>query len=834
MSFNCNGLTHTKHQQVRSLLAQHDVDVLCLQELKSAQARALSFPGYAVFTHKRCVPRSHSHNVYRGGGIATVVKSSLSAHKHYTSTDTTQERLDVRITDTHTSFLVVNVYDPPIGGGQDTRSRSSHPPTPLPHGDNIIVAGDFNAHHPLWDSNHASTADGERLVEWASLHCMKVWNDPDTPTFIKDTQTSQQRSSPDVMFTHDTWADAGSWEVLGDWGSDHVPQLLTLHTQITTNKHTPRKQWQWHKANWPAFFDEMERWGRKATGWTDPHHSAHRYANCIVRACTKSVPLFCPSTRSDHTQHTTDEKKRELFEKKMEECTADKNVVPLFRILRSLSGSRVREHNVPLSPDDLGRHFSDTCASQGQQRLTQVTTPPYVPCRLEQDFSCFELKTALSQMCAKKAPGPDGIHTEMLKHLGPDGRAGLLHLINLSWCTGVVPQRWREARISPLLKPDKDPLQVTSYRPISLTSHIAKLTERLVADRVQYLVECPSSPVTPLHEAQVGYRKLRSAEENLAFVTQTCENAKAQGKVAVCVFVDFTKAFDTVSRTAIVDKLTSMHFPPRYVRWINNFLCHRQAAVQVRGHNSKLYDHEEGVPQGSVLAPFLFNVIMDELACVLSSRFSSFLDFTLFADDLSLVVTGDDHTSAVARAQQVISTLESVVGMYNLLISRSKTHAMFVCTPQKRTSLTQLPPLTFSDAEEIKWVSHTKYLGLVLDEDFSFVPHVKDLKVRYLKRIALMQALSGTTWGCSAHLLRSVYLTFVLPIVLYGFHVYGHAAPVAAFEELETAHHTALRVITGCPKTTPITLLLWEANLHSLQFYRAQLAVHHKIGRAHV
>ena len=85
---------------------------------------------------------------------------------------------------------------------------------------------------------------------------------------------------------------------------------------------------------------------------------------------------------------------------------------------------------------------------------------------------------------AKKAPGPDGICSKQLTHLGPAARDTLLQLVNRTWLHGTIPSDWRRAIISPIPKAGKNPKEVASYRPIALTSNVAKLAERMVAARL--------------------------------------------------------------------------------------------------------------------------------------------------------------------------------------------------------------------------------------------------------------------------------------------------------------------------------------------------------------
>ena len=117
----------------------------------------------------------------------------------------------------------------------------------------------------------------------------------------------------------------------------------------------------------------------------------------------------------------------------------------------------------------------------------------------------------------QESPGPDNICAEHLKHLGTVAKALLLRTINQSWLKGEVPADCRRAVIVPIPKAGKDPKLVGSHRPIALTSHVAELAERLVAARLTHLAE--RDDLVPAE--QVGFRRGRSAEENLARLIQT-------------------------------------------------------------------------------------------------------------------------------------------------------------------------------------------------------------------------------------------------------------------------------------------------------------------------
>jgi len=159
-------------------------------------------------------------------------------------------------------------------------------------------------------------------------------------------------------------------------------------------------------------------------------------------------------------------------------------------------------------------------------------------------FTLAELKTVLRSLRRRKAAGPDEIANEFLKHLGPLGQEALLALCNASWARAEVPMAWRIANIIPLLKQGKDPQAAKSYRPVSLTSNVAKVMERLVRARLQYVTERWGL----LNPQQAGYRRCRSAEEQLVLITQCLGDALVDGE-SLCPFRPRTGTCRTLAST---------------------------------------------------------------------------------------------------------------------------------------------------------------------------------------------------------------------------------------------------------------------------------------------
>jgi Reverse transcriptase (RNA-dependent DNA polymerase) len=242
-----------------------------------------------------------------------------------------------------------------------------------------------------------------------------------------------------------------------------------------------------------------------------------------------------------------------------------------------------------------------------------------------------------------KAAGPDNIGPEMVKHLPENAIELLLILLNRCWIDGDCPQAWREAIVVPILKKGKDPTQIPSYRPISLTSVIGKLMERLIKTRLIWWLESNQK----LSQAQAGFRKGRDTTDQCLTLSQLISDgfhARPPKRTILAQF-DFARAFDTVWRDKLLQKMIGMGIPPRFTRYIKGWLVNRKASVKYQQVYSKQRVFKAGLPQGAVLSPLLFLLFIDDLL----RDFQPSTAICAFADDLALACT--DHIKLRAQAQ---------------------------------------------------------------------------------------------------------------------------------------------------------------------------------------
>lgn len=253
------------------------------------------------------------------------------------------------------------------------------------------------------------------------------------------------------------------------------------------------------------------------------------------------------------------------------------------------------------------------------------------------NFTVEDIKTAIDDIPIFSAPGPDKLQAIILKKC-KDQLAYPLYIIwRHSLDTGCIPQSLKIQSIIPIFKKKGDKSNPANYRPVSLTSHVLKLFERVMRLKiVKYLEEN-----NLLSDDQHGFRQYRSTVtqllahiDNIIQILETSDNADV-------IYLDFAKAFDKVDHTILLMKIEKLGIKGKIKAWIKNFLSDRTQQVVVDGETSKSAPVISGVPQGTVLGPVLFIIFIDNLTEAIKNA-----GIKVFADDSKLTLkikSQEDH-----------------------------------------------------------------------------------------------------------------------------------------------------------------------------------------------
>jgi len=246
-----------------------------------------------------------------------------------------------------------------------------------------------------------------------------------------------------------------------------------------------------------------------------------------------------------------------------------------------------------------------------EQRLKTVT------------FTKEKVTAELKKLKTDKSPGTDAMHPKFLKEVSEELGGILAHIMEQSMVTGVIPQDWRDALIVPIFKKGSRN-EAKNYRPVSLTSIVCKVMERIIKEGMIEHYEKYSVILNSQH----GFTKGRSCLTNLLDFFEEMYKKMDEGKAVDIVYLDFAKAFDKVPHKRLGKKLEASGIGGNLLKWLKQWLSDRRQKVGIRGKYSKWSRVGSGVPQGSVLGPLLFVVFINDIDSGIVSKISKFADDT--------------------------------------------------------------------------------------------------------------------------------------------------------------------------------------------------------------
>ena len=371
-----------------------------------------------------------------------------------------------------------------------------------------------------------------------------------------------------------------------------------------------------------------------------------------------------------------------------------------------------------------------------------------------QEIDACDLLPIIENLSIKKATGYDNISIRAVKENKLTIIPILVYLTNLVIENSVFPQCMKVARVTPLLKKG-DTTDCNNYRPISILSVISKIIERVLAMQITEHMELNSLLV----ENQFGFRKGRSTTDAIHKLMEDLYINFNSRTITHGIFLDFSKAFDTIDHEILVKKLKYYNFSSQASQLIKHYLTNRKQFVKIDNFSSSHQNINLGVPQGSVLGPLLFLIYINDLV-------NAVPDFNciLFADDTNIFSTN------FTILKEKLFKIEHWCLANRLILNCKKTLQITFRPPNNTINIDGLK-LELNNTI-IENIPQTKFLGITLDYSINFKTHLLELRKKLNLCLCMMRAIRPYL---NQKIMIEIYYSFFYPHLLYGIEFYGHA-----------------------------------------------------------
>ena len=383
---------------------------------------------------------------------------------------------------------------------------------------------------------------------------------------------------------------------------------------------------------------------------------------------------------------------------------------------------------------------------------------------LNQPVSMEEIKKAIGSKA--KSVDNHNVHPKMLEHLGPKALKILQKIFNM--CIEQKVWIWSEAKVIFLRKSGKDSYaKPGSYRPISITSYIGKLFEKIISRRIQklLLIKNLTDP------DQEGFTGGKNTIRYLNRLHMGIESDKEKNLTVLVLFVDFEKAYDSVWKKGLITKLFKLRIQGNILNLIDSFISKRKVALCINGKLGELRQTGEyGLPQGAVLSVQLFKIFLMDFAEELENIPE--INKYKFADDGSIKVTGETTENCIKTFQKVLDCLNNWTKKWRMKINCNKDKTEVICFNTKEKN-DDLVPWKFKLGEnEIERVKKTKVLGLVMDDQLKFNYHTEEVLKSVRATWATLCKLSNRHWGLKQKVMVYLIKTMIVSKWSYASHIY--------------------------------------------------------------
>lgn len=847
--WNADGIRR-KITELQDLVSALDIDIIALCETRISHNVSLKTPGFHCYRQDKLAEG-------RGQGVAILIKSDIS---------------HVPVTMPRTHNLECTGIQLCLSGKNVTFIAAYQSPNlPLLCSDldviidtypSLVLMGDLNTKHPYWNCSTANL-HGKILFNHMINNEYDVCA-PSTPTLIHY-DCSRIPSIPDVVVAKGIQGIA-DMEALTSLSSNHLPVFFNIDGTYSRKSFIT---YNYNKADWVKYRKYLDQNITldvppfKLTSEIDIN--IEHLSNTLIKARDYSVPMIPIDSkiklprrikkiikiknacRRASIKEQDKFVKRSLLSKfnslqyiidieiqefndslwdnklaKVDNPSADlwrlvkslnpkPNTIPPLKVSDSIFTSSTQEQcdvlaeafleNMNLTKNWISDPETERIVAESITKLKSFNID-----LLETPIRPSQIRKLLKKLKPRKAPGIDGLANCLLKNVSQKCLVLMTKIFNGCLMLGYYPSCWKIAKMIAIKKPGKDESSPSSYRPISLLPSLGKLFESIILMRLRKATD------HLLISEQFGFRRNHSTTHQLARVAEHIVHGMNQGKCTGMILLDIEKAFDSVWIEGLLHKLIVNNVPLSLVKLIQSYLVNRSFSVYIGDIKSSPKCTPAGVPQGSILGPYLFTLFINDMPKQPHTHLA------IYADDTASYTTSEDCDLVIGRLQLSLELLCNFFIKWKLKLNSNKTECIMFS--KKRSVPTRTIKI---DNFSIPWSRQVKYLGTIFDDKVNWSKNIENLILKGAKATNALRPLLNRKCKLSPRTKLKVYSTLVRPCLTY-------AAPVwcsitdSKYAKLQVIQNKAIKIAYNTPFRTNLKKIHNNIRFPFLKDYILKLA----------
>lgn len=787
------------------------IDIAMISETWLMPGTEILMKNYKVLT------RSRSDGY---GGVAILI------HKNIKQSDCKQlkigsiEIIESTIEINSKNLKIISFYIPPEISTRNLENAFKNLIHKYKDIDNFIMGGDVNAHNSLWENNSTNDRKGEIISEIITESEIVILNNGEhTYQNISKNYTS----AIDITMVSRNLVRTCDWRVDENLTSDHFAIRIDLENFKPLN-HSNKKIINFKKT--VNCLNEL-----------DPSQTKNieNLENYIKRTLTENTQIIPINSKFIPKPWWNEKIKRLWLIKNFKQSMYNRFKNPYMAIELRKANNKLKNEirkSKKISWEKFLNDVNPNCSSKELwNKINKIKNSKTYPKRLdsvdkirgflefnfvegtvdsffeplslpkEDIFSPIIIENHIRK-AKSTAPGSDGISFKLLKNLSSNYYETISKLFNNIWKSQKFPQNWKIIKVVGIPKIGRDHSNIQNYRPISLLPVFLKIFNKTIKNSI----DSHLNTLNFLPERSFGFRKDFSTNDYFVNLLSEIEKNRNNQKTQVLVTVDFSKAFDFVVRSKLIDILKEINLNENICSWIDKFLSNRQMIYNNEDFSCSIKT-SEGLPQGSCLSPILFNIYTSKLHQIESENVKLFQ----FADDFVLLVSTSNKNLLQRAVTDSLNNFITKSKQLNLKINIEKCSVLNLSRGKNK-----IKEITI-DGKKVLANNLAKILGITFDGGLNFKKH-HSLLVQGIKHdINLIKILSAIRGGIHPKISLQLYSSLIKPKIEYSalFTLYSKKSNAEILQKIKNA---ALRAALGLTRSTPVLSIMSLSATPTIEF----------------